>query len=150
MEVPLPSEAPRVKPDDVQEDNNPHSFELEIEDELAIATRELNESLEEQAEAIAPEQVTGYELEAIEATEYWEPKQTSSHFLPTEEDDYSLDPQEKTKQVEPAREPQVFQVGDQVEIVSSRQGAEFFEQIGVVKVANWVGCVVEVLGKTLW
>lgn len=150
MEIPLPSSAPRVKPDDVQEDGDPHSFELEIEDEVAIATRELNESLEEEAAAIAPEQVTGYELEAIEAIEYWEPKQTSSRFFPAGEDDCSLEPQEETKQVEPAREPQVFQVGDQVEIVSSRQGAEFFEQIGVVKLAKWVGCVVEVLGKTLW
>jgi hypothetical protein len=48
-------------------------------------------------------------------------------------------------------DPQVFHVGDKVEIVSARHGDELVWQVGIVKVANSaVGCVVEVLGQIRW
>jgi len=64
------------------------------------------------------------------------------------------DPVEKSSpahshEVQP--EPQVFQVGDRVEITSERHGDELVWQVGIVKVANSaVGCVVEVLGQIRW
>lgn len=99
---------------------------VEPEDEVAIASRKLNEYVENQAARIASKETT-------EATDYC---QLEDEVL---EDAQNLE-----------TESQVFQEEDCVEIVSSRQGAEFVWQIGVVKVANTVGCVVEVLGKTLW
>jgi hypothetical protein len=48
-------------------------------------------------------------------------------------------------------EPQVFQVGDKVEIVSARHGDDLVWQLGIVKVANSsVGCVVEVARQVRW
>lgn len=47
-------------------------------------------------------------------------------------------------------EPRVFQEGDRVEIVSSRQGDDLVWQVGVVDVANTVGCVVKVAGQIRW
>ena len=47
-------------------------------------------------------------------------------------------------------EPQVFQEGDRVEIVSERQGDDLVWQVGVVDVANTVGCVVKVAGQIRW
>lgn len=53
-------------------------------------------------------------------------------------------------EVETEAEPQVFHTGDRVEIVSDRHGSDLVWQVGVIKVANAVGCVVEVLGRTVW
>lgn len=98
--------------------------------------------------ALASKQLTEYELETIELTDYSEPEQQSDYLEQALEDDYLVESGEDAQNLEP--KPQVIHVGDRVEIVSSRQGAEFDWQIGIVKVANTVGCVVEVLGKTLW
>lgn len=51
-------------------------------------------------------------------------------------------------QTEP--EPQVIHVGDRVQIVSDRHGEDLVYDVGFVTVANNVGCVVKVAGKTLW
>lgn len=115
-------------------------------DEVAFASCDLNEYLKKQV-AVNPEQTTEYERQTIEVIE--EPEQ---------EDDYLVEPLEDarneewlpTQELEAEPEPQVFYVGASVEIVSIRQGAEFVGQIGIAKVANAVGCVVEVLSKTLW
>ncbi len=64
------------------------------------------------------------------------------------------DPVEKSSpahlhEVQP--EPQVFQVGDKVEIVSARHGDDLVWQVGIVKVANLaVGCAIEVAGQVRW
>lgn len=56
--------------------------------------------------------------------------------------------EEDTQQLEiPA---QFIQVGDRVEIASDRKRAELDGQTGVIKVTSAVGCVVEVMGKTVW
>ena len=51
-------------------------------DEVTIASCELNEYLEEQVSAIISEEMTDYELETIEATDYSEPEQECD-ILPT-------------------------------------------------------------------
>lgn len=143
----------RVAPSEVKSNNfQEHAarrfFELEIEDEVAIASRELNEYLEDQVVASAPEPTTRDELKNIEATDYLKPEQESLHPDPVGEDDRAKEKEENTLRLKV--EPQAIHVGDRVEIVSSRQGVELVGQIGAVKVANTFGCVVEVLGKTKW
>lgn len=121
---------------------------MEPEDEVAIASRELNEYLEYEAARIAPEQMTKDELKMIEATDYSKPRQESSHPKPVGEDDRAKEKEENVQSLKV--EPQAIPVGASVKIVSSRQGVEFDGQTGIVLVANTVGYVVEVLGKTKW
>lgn len=47
-------------------------------------------------------------------------------------------------------ELEVFQVGDKVEIVSDRHGAELVGQVGKVTIANAVGCVVVIADQPRW
>lgn len=54
------------------------------------------------------------------------------------------------QEVEAEAEPQVFQEGSSVEIVSSRHGEDLVWQAGIVTFANDVGCVVNVANKTVW
>ena len=72
----------------------------------------------------------------------------SEYSEPFEEQDDLVEPEEDAFELEP--EPQVFQEGSSVEIVSDRHGDDLIWQVGVIKVANAVGCVVEVSGKTVW
>lgn len=120
----------------------------EPESEVAIASRELNEYLECEAARIAPEQMTQDDLKTIEATDYSKPEPEHKHPDPVKKGDYLVEKEENTQSLKV--QPQVFYEGDSVQIISSRQGAVFVSQIGVIKVANTVGCVVEVLGKTKW
>lgn len=53
-------------------------------------------------------------------------------------------------EVETKPRPQIIRVGDRVEIVSERQGNDLVWQVGVVDVANTVGCVVKVAGQICW
>ena len=53
-------------------------------------------------------------------------------------------------EVEAEAEPQVFIEGSSVEIVSDRHGEDLVWQVGVIKVVSALGCVVEVLGRTVW
>lgn len=117
-------------------------------DEVVVASTDVSEYLEDQVPAIAPDHITEYSSQTTEATENEKPKQEFDYLQLAQENDYLVQTEEDGENLEP--EPQVFQERDRVEIVSSRQGAEFVWQIGVVKVAHPVGCVVEVLGKTLW
>lgn len=128
-----------VGANNVQEDGR-RFFETEVEDEVAIASRELNEYLEDQVVVSAPERITRDEFKNVKGNDCSNPGQGSKHPEPVGEED--------TLRLKV--EPQAIHVGDCVEIVSSRQGAELVGQIGAVKVANTSGCVVEVSGKTKW
>lgn len=132
--------------------------ESEQEDEVPRSSHSVNEYLEDQAVASAPERMTRDEPKNVEGNDYSKPGQESKHPSPVVEGDAAkgglplraraLEKEENTQRLKV--EPQAIHVGDCVEIASSRQGAELVGQIGAVKVANTFGCVVEVSGKTKW
>lgn len=136
-----------VGSNNVQEDGR-RFFETEVEDEVAIASRELNEYLEDQVVASTPKRITRDKFKNVEGNDCSKPGQESKHLEPVGEGDRLIEEEENTQSLK--IEPQAIHVGDCVEIVSSRQGAELVGQIGAVKVANTSGCVVEVSGKTKW
>ena len=149
-------------------------------DETSVAQAEVEQYLEEQAEAIAPEVVdnclTREQLPAYSANPgdrrgaaaKWKAFQASGSQLNLEGSTGTTSI-EKWRQAEESQKQQrtssddaqtevmgdsevtFFQVGDQVEIISDRQGDDLVWQIGTVTAAtSSVGAAVEVAGQIRW
>lgn len=140
-----------VELNDVQEHGVLCSVEAGITDEVAIASIELCEYLEQQDLTLTSyvlEHKTEHESQTAGSSDYPDPEQKSEYLEQGFENDCLVKKEQDVESLVP--EPQVFQSGDRVEIISSRQGDEFVGQIGFVLVVNTVGCVVEVLDRTKW
>ena len=140
-----------VKLNDVKKLGVPCSVEAEsTDDEVAIASTELCEYLEEQVLVITSyvEHTTELESQTAGSSDYPDPQQKSEYLDQGKEHDCLVKKEQDRERVGP--ESQVFQSGCSVQIISSRQGDEFVGLLGFVLVANTAGCVVEVLDKTKW
>ena len=133
-----------------QEYGAPHSLEAGITDEVAIASTELYEYLENQVLTIISnvEHTTEHESQTPGATDYPDPEQKSEYLEQSFKDDCLVEKEQDRESL--GLKLQVKQSGNRVEIVSSRQGEELVGLIGDVLVTNTSGCVVEVGGKTKW
>lgn len=128
-----------AEPDDVQKD------------EVELASTELSEYIEEQVKAITSytlEHTTEHESQTAGAKGCPQPEQESSNLEAGSSDDCLGKKGQDVQSL--GLELQVFQSGEHVQIISSRQGDEFIGQTGYVLVANTSGCVVEVLDKAKW
>lgn len=102
------------------------------EDEVAIATAEVEDYLEEQAEAIAVEPVVKEVAEV------------------TDRDIEECLAVELKLEIVAQNAPEAFEIGDEVEITSDRHGEEFVWQTGTITAATSVGCAVNVNGTLRW
>lgn len=131
---------------------------IEPVDEVTLTSSELDHYLEQQVQEIAPEETHKCDSHSQQELEQeavpLEPAQSESILVKVAQvSDRNIQVRLAAKVQRPSLaqgQSQVFQVGEEVKIVSDRHGQDLVRQVGTVIAASRVGATVEIAGQIRW